>query len=162
MCTQYYKDPVTGHRFRSKNEVMNYLQTGTSCRHKPLLKPAEASIPINVSPYQLPPKEQLLDHFQPLATDHNFSSLATNTAPIDLNRQCTSSEGLVSERISIKREEGEDISEGSCEQNLSRNSATEVLTGRSDPSSEELLGLSETVALSTPQICWISRISVAN
>ena len=161
MCTQYYKDPVTGHRFRSKNEVMNYLQTGNSCRHKPLLKPSEASIPINVSPYQLPPK-QLLDHFQPLAADHNFSSLATNIAPIDLNRQCTSSEGLVSERISIKREDGEDISDGSFEQNFSRNSATEVLTiGRSDPSSE-LLGLSETVALSTPQICWISRISVAN
>ncbi|MCO5606492.1 hypothetical protein L7F22_060680 [Adiantum nelumboides] len=38
---KYYKDPVTGRRFRSKNEVLSFLQTGRLCRNKHQLNSIE-------------------------------------------------------------------------------------------------------------------------
>ena len=46
-CKQYYKDPVTGRRFRSKNEVTSFLETGHGCKYKSHIQFVELSIPMH-------------------------------------------------------------------------------------------------------------------
>lgn len=52
---KYYKEPSTGRRFRSKNEVLSFLQTGRLCRNKPQLKPVEG---FTSMPFLLPRQDQ--------------------------------------------------------------------------------------------------------
>lgn len=60
---KYYKDPISGHRFRSKNEVMSYLQTGRVSRYKPKAKLLEgtAPCPIMMMSQFVPRQEQRPD-----------------------------------------------------------------------------------------------------
>ena len=59
---QYYKDPVTGRRFRSKNEVTSFLETGHGCKYKSHIQFVELSIPMHpVSASFLPNRDYRKD-----------------------------------------------------------------------------------------------------
>ena len=61
-CEQYYKDPVTGRRFRSKNEVTSFLETGHGCKYKSHIQFVELSIPMHpVSASFLPNRDYRKD-----------------------------------------------------------------------------------------------------
>ncbi|KAI5072895.1 hypothetical protein GOP47_0013001 [Adiantum capillus-veneris] len=55
---KYYKDPVTGRRFRSKNEVLSFLQTGRLCRNKPQFRPLECFATTSTLPFLIPRQDQ--------------------------------------------------------------------------------------------------------
>lgn len=105
---KYYKDPVTGRRFRSKNEVLNFLQTGRLCRNKPLVKLLEGFPAVTNMPLLLPKQDQrvgLSDSFQATSAKHTSLTLATELSSQASICQSICPPSVILDRISVKQEQ---------------------------------------------------------
>ena len=117
-CWQYYKDPVTGRRFRSRNEVASFLETVHGCKYKSHIQFMELPIPTDpVSASLLPNQDYSKDSLESSRFPFGKYSMETGSFPyrkdsaesaslfLDVSPNTMGSSNASLERISVKQEQ---------------------------------------------------------